>query len=93
LEYTGEYTDPGTNVTGYLYHLKGANFERYFLVAKEGAQGPGDSQRYVVDYYGDGSVKSYFVETVSKPVLPGESWAAEMVGERSRSWHAEPHGC
>jgi hypothetical protein len=56
LTYFGKYTDPQTGIAGYLYHLKGGAYERYFLVSDEGVQGPTDSQRYLVDYDGNGKI-------------------------------------
>jgi hypothetical protein len=35
ITYKGEYTDPNTRITGYLYYLKDDTYERYFLISRD----------------------------------------------------------
>jgi len=58
--YKGEYTDPNTQIAGYLYHLKDETYDRYFFVSKIGNQGANDTQRSVIDYDDNGNPLAYF---------------------------------
>jgi hypothetical protein len=58
--YKGEYTDPNSNIQGYVYHLKDESYDRYFFVSRNGIKGADDSQRYVIDYDVSGNPLAYF---------------------------------
>ena len=60
MNYQGEYTDPNTNIAGYLYHLKDGAYDRYFFVSKLGIGGTTDNERHIIDYDANGNPLAYF---------------------------------
>lgn len=63
MKYHGEYTDPNTNVKGWLFSLVLGTNQRFFLVAQDGIPGLGNSQRWIFEYDDHGTYLKYFQGT------------------------------